>query len=275
MNIYKSSNFASSRNHKSSNDLELVALVKLGNRKAANHLIQSKQAFVESVCRNYKNQGMLFEDLVAEGNLGLVRAAHRFDENMNCQFVSYAVWWVRQAVLSALADQSRFLSIPPSRVQVICKIFKANRKLEQTLGRQPSDIETSDETGYSLRKVINSQCLVAAPISFSNPDPNESVSNLPDTLEDSHCISSDHSTKQFLLKKRIQEVLSLLDEKKAMVLKLYFGIGAEFSLSMVEIGYRLELSSERVRQILSASIKLLQSPRYLNHILVAVAAQRT
>jgi RNA polymerase primary sigma factor len=238
---------------------DVAMRIQNGDHRAVNILVSANLKFVVSVCRNYRNQGLPFGDLINEGNLGLIRAAQRFDAGKGFRFISYAVWWIRQGILVALSEQTRFLKVSPGRVHAVAKIAKETRKLEQRLGRAPTLEEISSATELSPEKISEYILLAAKSVSMSSTAPDGGPS-LEESLEDADGEPSDEGAEAFLMRKNIKLLLESLDERKADVLKLYFGIGSGSSLPLSEIAARLNLTRERVRQIKAHALTLLRHP---------------
>ena len=240
-------------------ELFLSNQIKAGDKGALKILVEANLKFVVAVCKNYRNQGMPFGDLISEGNLGLIKAAKRFDGNAGCRFISYAVWWIRQGILTALAEQSRFLNISPGRIGFIRQVGKATQKLTQTLGREPGEEEVAEHLGMDEQLVKECIRLTCPPKSLSGSMTGETQS-LEETLKDEYGERSDRNAHNHLLKKSMAKVLDQMDERKAQVLRMSFGIGFGTTYTLKEISEKLDLSRERVRQIKSSSIELLRHP---------------
>jgi RNA polymerase primary sigma factor len=244
-------------------EAELARRIRAGDKEALNTLVQANLKFVVAVCRNYQYQGLPLGDLINEGNLGLIRAAKRFDETMNFKFISYAVWWIRQAILSSLADQSRVINIPPSRVGTIHKMGKTSVKLEQKLGRAPTVSELAEEMGVAINEIHESLQLSASPMSLDAPVKDGEDGRLEDVLEDHNVESPDKSTMAFSLREEMKDILGTLDEREEKVVRLYYGIGLETTYTLEEIAQRFNLTRERVRQIKEKALKRLRHPSRL------------
>jgi len=247
-------------------EAKLAVRIRGGDKEALNILVQANLKFVVAVCRNYQYQGLPLGDLINEGNLGLIRAAKRFDETMNFKFISYAVWWIRQGILSALADQSRVINIPPSRVGTIHKMGKTSVKLEQQLGRAPTVTELADAMGVSLNEIHESLQLSSSPMSLDAPVKDGEDGRLEDVLEDPNAESPDRSTMAFSLREEIKDILCTLDEREEKVVRLYYGIGLETTYTLEEIAQRFNLTRERVRQIKEKALKRLRHPSRLQKL---------
>lgn len=243
----------------------LAIRIKNGDKQALNALVEANLKFVVSVCRNYQNQGMPLGDLINEGNLGLMRAAQRFDGSMNFKFISYAVWWIRQCILMALAEQSRVMNISPAKVGVIHRIGKASRKLEQKLGRQPIISEVAEEMGLTEKEVAECLQLASTPISLNRPPKGEDESNFEEVIPDTNAVGPDEAALKSLFSKSMDGVLKTLDEREEQVLRLYFGLGTQAAMTLTEIADRMELTRERIRQIKEKGLEKLRHPTRSKH----------
>lgn len=239
-------------------EAELAVRIRAGDRKALNKLVQANLRFVVSVSRNYQNQGLSLSDLINEGNLGLIRAAKRFDETKKFKFISYAVWWIRQAILQALAEQSRIIKLPLNRVGTIHKIGKASTKLEQKLGRTPSSEEIAKELAIDGQEVTDTIKIGNSHMSLDAPFNEGEDGKLIDLLKDNSMDPPDATVLDNSLQEEIEKILSTLSKREAEVVKLYFGIGQDTSHTLEEIGQRFNLTRERVRQIKEKAIRRLK-----------------
>jgi RNA polymerase primary sigma factor len=239
-------------------EAELAAAIRKGNRASLNKLIKANLKFVVSVCKNYQNQGLPLADLINEGNLGLIRAAKRFDETKHFKFISYAVWWVRQAILQSLAEHSRIIKLPPNRVGTIHKLGKSMSHMEQKLGRSPTMSEVSKNLNLKENE-INDVLKISNPyMSLDAPIQKGEDSKLMDVLKDDSIESPEDSVLQNSLQKEILTVLKTLDKKEKEVVQLYFGVGVDTAYTLEEIGQKFNLTRERVRQIKEKAIKRLK-----------------
>jgi RNA polymerase primary sigma factor len=241
-------------------ECDLGTRIQKGDKSAVNTLVEANLKFVVAVCRNYRHQGLSMGDLINEGNLGLIRAAHRFDASLNLRFISYAVWWIRQNILAALADQARILRISPVKVGVIQKIGKANQRLEQKLGRSPRMDEVAEELGLSELEIAECLQLSSPPLSISRPSVDDGADPLEERLEDKEAVRSDKDALLSLLGKNMAKVLATLDEQEENVIRLYYGIGREAAMSLDEIAVRYGVSGERIRQIKTKALERLRHP---------------
>ena len=239
-------------------EVELAKKIRLGDQNALEDLTKANLRFVVSVAKQYQNQGLSLADLINEGNIGLIKAAKRFDETRGFKFISYAVWWIRQAILQALAEQSRIVRLPLNRVGTLHKIGKVSSSLEQEFGREPSPDEIAKELALSTLevsdtlKISNSHLSLDAPFSVSEDN------SLIDVLEDDLQPSPDESLLSDSLKKEISSALDSLTAREAEVITLYFGLNHEKPLTLEEIGARFNLTRERVRQIKEKAIRRLR-----------------
>ncbi len=240
-------------------EIELAIRIRKGDKLALDALTKANLRFVVSVAKQFQNQGLSLGDLINEGNLGLIKAAQRFDETRGFKFISYAVWWVRQSIMQAIADQSRIVRLPLNRVGSLSKISKAYRDLEQEYERKPTTTElasildmTQDDVAYALQ-ISGRHVSMDAP--FSGDDDKNS---LMDVLPNEDQPSPDTTLMRESLKREVENALSTLSEKEAKVLRLYFGIDAERSATLEEIGEKFDLTRERVRQIKEKALRRLK-----------------
>jgi RNA polymerase primary sigma factor len=247
-------------------EADLAVRIRQGDRRALNKLISSNLKFVVSVCRNYQNQGLPMTDLINEGNLGLIRAAKRFDETKNFKFISYAVWWIRQGILQALAEQSRILNVPLNRVSVIHKISKTGAQLEQRLGRSVSHSELSQHLSLAPTEVQECLHLASSPISLDSPLHSDEEGKVGDLLKDENAENPDEPVLAGSLRKEVDGVLGTLEDREEEVVRLYFGIGVDTGYTLEEIGQRFNLTRERVRQIKEKALKRLKHSTRSNRL---------
>ena len=247
-------------------EADLAMRIRQGDRRALNKLISANLKFVVSVCRNYQNQGLPLTDLINEGNLGLIRAAKRFDETKNFKFISYAVWWIRQGILQALAEQSRILNIPLNRVSTIHRLGKSSAQLEQKLGRSVSPSELSYHLSLEESDVRECLQLSASPLSLESPLQSDEEGKVGDLLKDENAESPDEPVLMGSLRKEVQHVLGTLDDREEEVMRLYFGIGVDTGYTLEEIGLRFNLTRERVRQIKEKALKRLKHSTRSNRL---------
>jgi RNA polymerase primary sigma factor len=232
--------------------------IRKGNKKAVETLVKANLRFVVSVARNYQNQGMPLADLINEGNLGLIRAAYRFDEKKNFKFISYAVWWIRQAILQGLADHSRIVKVPLNRVATIHKVGKARAKLEQKFRRLPNDKEIAEELEISEQEVTSTLKISNRHASLDAPIKDENGGSLFDIIRSDEQEETDQQAIEDSIQREIAKVLDTLTEREQNVVRMYFGIGEETHYTLEEIGQQLAITRERVRQIKDAALRKLK-----------------
>ena len=240
-------------------EARLEVHIKKGDKKALEKLIKANLRFVVSVARNYQNQGLPLGELISEGNLGLIQAAKRFDETRNFKFISYAVWWIRQAILRALADRSRITRVPLNRIGIIHKVGKTQSKLEQRFRRMPSLEEIAQELGLAESEVLEIQKIGNRYLSLDTPVQADDGSELIDLLHDENQEMPDSRLIEMSMQEGVNKILDTLNEREKRVLKLYFGVGEEMPHTLDEIGKRLHLTRERVRQIKEKAIHRLKN----------------
>ncbi len=247
-------------------EARLAVLIRSGDKKALEKLIKANLRFVVSVARNYQNQGLPLGELISEGNLGLIQAAKRFDEKRNFKFISYAVWWIRQAILRALADRSRITRVPLNRIGIIHKVGRTQSKLEQRFRRIPTIEEIAQELGLAEEEIIAIQKIGNRYLSLDTPVQSDDSSELIDLLHDENQELPDSNLIEISTQKGINKILDTLNDREKKVLKLYFGVGEDTAHTLDEIGKRLHLTRERVRQIKEKAIYRLKNSyrsRYL------------
>ncbi|MBP9070017.1 MAG: RNA polymerase sigma factor RpoD/SigA [Bacteroidia bacterium] len=236
----------------------LAKKIKDGDQRALEKLTRANLRFVVSVAKQYQNQGLSLPDLINEGNLGLIKAAKRFDETRGFKFISYAVWWIRQSILQALAEQSRIVRLPLNQVGSLNKINKAYSKLEQQFEREPSAEELADMLDLPIDKVSDTMKVSGRHVSMDAPFANGEESSLLDVLINHDSPKADIGLMNESLSKEIDRALSTLTERERDVVKLFFGIGLNHGLTLEEIGDKFDLTRERVRQIKEKAIRRLR-----------------
>ena len=243
-------------------EVDLAKRIKQGDHVALERLTKANLRFVVSVAKQYQNQGLSLSDLINEGNLGLIKAAQRFDETRGFKFISYAVWWIRQSILQALAEQSRIVRLPLNKVGSLNKINKAFSELEQNYEREPSAEELADLLDIPTEEVETTLGVAARHVSMDAPFIDGEDNSLLDVLEDFAAVRTDSELEyKESLRREIDRSLSTLTDRQADVIKLYFGIGIEHPMSLEDIGDKFGLTRERVRQIKDKAInKELSSP---------------
>lgn len=244
-------------------EVNLAIKIRGGDVNAQNKLVNANLRFVVSVAKMYQNQGLSLGDLINEGNIGLVKAAQRFDETRGFKFISYAVWWIRQGIMSAIADQSRVVRLPLNQVGNLTRLGKAYRNFEQEFERKPSTEElakileiTADEVAYTLQ-ISGRQVSVDAPLKNGE----EKSATLMDVLQNETQAMPDKELMSDSLKNEIENILTTLDAREAEVLRLSFGIGTNHKATLEEIGLKFNLTRERIRQIKEKALRKLRSSK--------------
>ncbi|MDB5246570.1 MAG: polymerase, sigma 70 subunit, RpoD subfamily [Segetibacter sp.] len=244
----------------SDEEVELAVRIRKGDEKALDRLIKANLRFVVSVAKQYQNQGLTLPDLINEGNLGLIKAAQRFDETKGFKFISYAVWWIRQSILQALAEQSRIVRLPLNKVGLTNRISKAYQLLEQELEREPTPEELADMLKISLDDVATSMMMSTRHISVDSPISGEEDNTLMDVLVNEN---ASHADERLMydesLKMEIGFSLSALNERQKQIVCYFFGIGVDHPLSLEDIGERYSITRERVRQIKDKALSKLRT----------------
>jgi RNA polymerase primary sigma factor len=236
----------------------LARRIKSGDAEALKKLVKANLRFVVSVAKQYQNQGMSLPDLINEGNLGLMKAAQRFDETRGFKFISYAVWWIRQAILQALAEQARIVRLPVNKIGSINRINRAFARLEQEFEREPSSQEIADMLEMLPEDVKESLKTNGRTVSMDAPLSSEEDNTMYDVLQSNDTPSPDKNLINESLAYEIERALSTLSSRESKVLKLYFGLGMKHPFTLEEIGEELNLTRERVRQIKEKAIKRIQ-----------------
>ena len=239
-------------------EVELARKIRAGDQSALEKLTKANLRFVVSVSKQYQNQGLSLPDLINEGNLGLIKAAQRFDETRGFKFISYAVWWIRQSILQALAEQSRIVRLPLNQVGSLNKINKAYSRLEQQFEREPSAEELSEILELPQDKVADTMRVSGRHVSMDAPFVNGEENSLLDVLVNHDSPRADNLLMNESLQREIERSLSTLTERERDVVKLFFGIGINHGLTLEEIGAKFDLTRERVRQIKEKAIRRLR-----------------
>lgn len=239
-------------------EVELARRIRQGDQKALEKLVRANLRFVVSVAKQYQTQGLSLPDLINEGNLGLIKAAKKFDETRGFKFISYAVWWIRQSIMQALAEQARIVRLPLNQLGAANKVKKAFSELEQKYEREPSPEELSEMLDLPMDKVTNTMKMPGKHVSMDAPLVQGEDSTLLDVLENGDSPGADSALINESLQKEINRSLATLSEREQDVLKMFYGIGIQHGLSLEEIGEKFDLTSERVRQIKEKAIKTLR-----------------
>lgn len=241
-------------------EIELARRIKGGDQKALDRLVSANLRFVVSVAKQYQNQGLTLQDLVNEGNLGLIKAAKRFDETRGFKFISYAVWWIRQSILHALAVQGRMVRLPLNKIGMINKINAASSKLEQMFEREPTILEIAKEVDVDIEEIQDTIKSQSRFMSMDAPLGNDSDDDftLYDLMGVKDSVPPDNALLKESLVKEINNTLKVLGEREAQIIRMYYGLNGELPRTLEEIGEEFDLTRERVRQLKEAAIRRLK-----------------
>ena len=239
-------------------EIRLAEQISEGEEEALNKLVEANLRFVVSVAKEYQNRGLPLEDLINEGNIGLIKAAHKFDRTKGFRFISYAVWWIRQAIMEAIVNQSKMVRLPFNKVWEVFKVEKTYNKLRKDLGRDPSMEEVTKELGISISDLSGIMKNFGKDLSLDEMISDDYDSTLLDFIPDDKSPLPDNSLMSESLKIEVSKVLDSLPRREGEILRLYYGISEERTLTLSEIGERLNLSRERVRQIKELALKKLR-----------------
>ena len=247
-------------------EVRLAQRIKAGDQEALDRLTKANLRFVVSVAKQYQNQGLSLPDLINEGNVGLIKAAKRFDETRGFKFISYAVWWIRQSILQAIAENSRIVRLPSNQLGALNKLKKEISRLEQELERPPSEEELADMLDIPEEKIKSILGISGRHISIDAPLVADEDVNFVDVLPNEDTPPTDSALMQESLSQEIERALSTLTEYEREVIKMYFGIGMPHALSLDEIAMKFNLTRERVRQIKEKGIKRLKTSSKSKHL---------
>ena len=239
-------------------EVELAQRIRQGDRIALEKLTKANLRFVVSVSKQYQNQGLSLPDLINEGNLGLIKAAQRFDETRGFKFISYAVWWIRQSILQALAEQSRIVRLPLNKIGSINKINKTYAKLEQEFEREPNAEEIAEVLDLTEAEVKESMKNAGRHVSMDAPLVQDEDNNMYDVLKSDEVVTPETELLYESLRKEIDRAISTLTQREADVVRLYFGLNGSHPMTLEEIGEKFDLTRERVRQIKEKAIRRLK-----------------
>ena len=238
-------------------EVELAQKIRNGDRKALERLTKANLRFVVSVAKQYQNQGLSLPDLINEGNVGLIKAAEKFDETRGFKFISYAVWWIRQSILQAIAEQSRIIRLPLNQVSSVNKINKVLSQFEQENERRPSVDEIAQNTDIPEEKIIDAMKVSSRHVSVDAPFYDDEQSSLLDVIPNDNTPSTDKELVEESLREEIGRALQILEDREKMVIEAYFGINQR-EMTLEEIGSKYNLTRERVRQIKEKAIRRLR-----------------
>lgn len=239
-------------------EVQLAQRIRQGDIQALNRLVKANLRFVVSVAKQYQNQGLSLQDLINEGNIGLIKAAYKFDETRGFKFISYAVWWIRQSILQALAEQSRIVRIPLNQVSSLNKLIKEASYLEQAYERSPSVTELAEHLNMPEDRIAETIRLSGKHVSVDAPMPEDEETTMIDLMESKDYARTDQNLDEESLKQDIERALSTLTEKEKIVIKMFYGIDQTHAYTLEEIAAKLKITKEGVRQIKERALKRLK-----------------
>jgi RNA polymerase primary sigma factor len=242
-------------------EIRLAKGIARGCKRSKDRLVEANLRLVVSIAKKYRNRGVSFLDLIQEGNLGLIRAAEKFDHAKGYKFSTYATWWIRQAITRAIADKGRTIRIPVHMVEKVNKFHRTHRRMTQTLGREPFDEEIARELEVSVEEILRLQEISQRAISLETPVGDEDSSQLGDFLEDAGTVTPTEAVSEALLKAHLREALDELPERERQIIELRFGMKDDRPRTLEEVGREFDITRERVRQIQMKTLNLLREQR--------------
>jgi RNA polymerase primary sigma factor len=249
-------------------EFDLARRIRAGDRKSLDRMVESNLRFVITIAKEYQGRGLLLEDLIAEGNVGLVRAATRYDEAVGVKFTTYAVWWIRQGILSALAEKARMVRLPVNKIKHLCRLERIASGLKQELGREPSTEEIARQAEMQPRQVQDLLDASRWHVSLDSPLEEGPDTCLMEIIEDKEQENPENAVMQRAMMDEIRSALDSLTPREAQILRLYFGLSGEEPLTLEQIGNQFNLTKERVRQIRDKALMALKHPSRMRRIRV-------
>jgi RNA polymerase primary sigma factor len=242
-------------------EIRLAKGIARGCKRSKNRLVEANLRLVVSIAKKYRNRGVSFLDLIQEGNLGLIRAAEKFDHDKGFKFSTYATWWIRQAITRAIADKGRTIRIPVHMVEKVNKFHRTHRRMTQALGREPFDEEIGHELEITVDEILRLREISQRAISLETPVGEEDSSHLGDFLEDATTVTPNDAVSESLLKLHLREALNELPERERQIIELRFGMKDDRPRTLEEVGREFDITRERVRQIQMKTLNLLREQR--------------